>query len=63
MGVRDDDGNIIPLPGEENDTELNDPTPTDAALFKGMEEKVPRHVGQLVGSISTALIGCHTDSP
>lgn len=54
MGLRDDDGKIIPLPLGEGDTEPNGLTQTDAALFKGMEEKVPRHVGQLVSIITLA---------
>ena len=47
VGMRDEDGNIIPL-AEEKDTEDNGPLPHGDAIFKGMEEMVPRHIGQLV---------------
>ncbi|KIP10850.1 hypothetical protein PHLGIDRAFT_64843 [Phlebiopsis gigantea 11061_1 CR5-6] len=46
MGLIDDDGNLVPLPKEE--AVDKDATPTEEALFQGIQEKVPRHVGQLV---------------
>lgn len=46
LGMRDDDGNIVPL--VEDKAEDNELPSSDAALFKGVEERVPKHVGQLV---------------
>ena len=47
LGMLDDEGNIAPLP--QDSPENIGSSSTEAALFKGVEEKVPRHVGQLVG--------------
>ena len=46
IGMIDDEGKIVPLP--EQEVMDKDATPTGEALFQGMQEKVPRHVGQLV---------------
>ena len=46
LGIRDDEGNIVPL--VEDRAEDNESPSSDAALFKGVEERVPKHVGQLV---------------
>ncbi len=44
--MRDDQGNIVPLlEFKEGTGDSNTPV---EALFKGMEEKIPHHVGQLV---------------
>lgn len=54
LGMRDDDGNIVPMPDktEEQDNKLiaTEPT-TEPTVFKGVQEKVPRHIGQLVRSM------------
>jgi hypothetical protein len=46
IGIRDMDGNIVPL----SDSQVQAPEPTIPveALYEGVTEKVPRHVGQLV---------------
>ena len=46
MGLIDDDGNLVPLPKDEVGNK--EATQTTEALFQGMQEKIPRHVGQLV---------------
>lgn len=46
--MRDADGNIVPLP--EGASREKDPSPSAEAVFAGVKEKVPRHVGQLVRS-------------
>lgn len=47
IGMLDDDGNLVPL-SKEPETDKHDIAPSNAALFNGVEEKVPRHVAQLV---------------
>lgn len=40
------------MPMPETDGPLKDPSPSAEAIFAGVEEKVPRHVGQLVSGRS-----------
>lgn len=44
--MRDADGKIVPV--EDVPDELKDLSPSTEAVFAGVVEKVPRHVGQLV---------------
>lgn len=46
IGVRDEHGSILPL--ENAQADMKDPSPTAEAVFAGVEERIPRHVGQLV---------------
>jgi hypothetical protein len=66
LGMRDDDGNIVPLV-EGNAEEDIDTSPDDATLFKGVKERVPRHVGQLVSYIKFSPIAymfiCYQNLP
>ncbi|KAJ3558173.1 hypothetical protein NM688_g1079 [Phlebia brevispora] len=55
LGMRDGDGNIVPLPCEPDDS-AKELSPSAECLFQGVKEKVPRHVGQL--ELSSASAEC-----
>lgn len=52
IGMRDEDGNIVPLPDDDS---THEPVLSAEALFQGAKEKIPRHIGQLVRAFSSVV--------